>query len=345
MAVADPPSEPLLKIEGLEVAFEGRERTLGVRHASVSVKPGTIVGLVGESGSGKSLTCRAVNRLIPRPGRITAGSVCLAGRDVVAMSRRELRELRAHTVGMVFQDPFTALNPTRRVGAQLVEVLRLHLGLSEAAAKARATELLGEMDIPDPELRLSSYPHEMSGGMRQRVMIALAIAAKPALLIADEPTTALDVTTQAQILKLIMRLREETGMAVLFVSHDMGVIAQICDGIHVMYGGYVVEAGTAAEVLSDPQHPYTRALLRSVPSIRNLGIGRRTGIPGRPPERGEILPGCPFAPRCRFATTACVEVSMELESVGPGHHTACPLVRFDSDGTLVTLTAAGRATE
>jgi oligopeptide/dipeptide ABC transporter ATP-binding protein len=323
----------LLKIEGLRIEFDGAERTVGVQHASVSVSAGTIVGLVGESGSGKSLTCRAVSQLIPRPGRIASGSVTLAGQEVVGMSRRELQELRAHTVGMVFQDPFTALNPTRRIGAQLTEVLRLNLGMPRAASRDRAIELLGQMEIPEPERRFDAYPHELSGGMRQRVMIALAIAPSPTLLIADEPTTALDVTTQAQILKLIVRLRDEVGMSVLFVSHDMGVVAQICDGIHVMYGGHVVEAGEAAAVLARPQHPYTRALLQSVPSIESAATGRhRAGIPGRPPARGEELPGCPFAPRCRFAESNCTSVPMTLESFEENHRTACPVVRFATDG-------------
>jgi oligopeptide/dipeptide ABC transporter ATP-binding protein len=322
-------SSPLLVIEDLEISFPGPEPSVGVRSASLSVEPGTITGLVGESGSGKSLTCRAVNRLIPRPGEITNGRVSFDGRDVLAMSKRELRKFRATEVGMIFQDPFTALNPTLRVGKQLFETLRINLGLPHAEAKSRSIELLEQVDIPEASKRYSSYPHELSGGMRQRIMIALAVAAGPKLLIADEPTTALDVTTQAQILKLLLRLRDETGMAVLFVSHDMGVIAQICDGVNVMYGGYVVEAGPVDAVLRSPQHPYTRALLQSIPSIEQARSGqRRAGIPGRPPERGEKLPGCPFVPRCRYATEACTSLPMVLEPVGPGQRTACPIKRF-----------------
>jgi oligopeptide/dipeptide ABC transporter ATP-binding protein len=323
------PEAPLLTIEHLEVVFEGRERVVGVRDTSLSVEARSIVGLVGESGSGKSLTCRAVNRLIPRPGRIAAGRVVFAGRDVLAMSGRELRAMRAREVGMIFQDPFTALNPTMRVGTQLSETLRVNLGLSRQDARTRAIELLEQVDIPEPSKRFAAYPHELSGGMRQRVMIALAVAPHPKLLIADEPTTALDVTTQAEILKLILRLRDETGMAVLFVSHDMGVISQICDVVHVMYGGYVVESGPEATVLRAPQHPYTRALIQAIPSIDNVGKDRRrTGIPGRPPERGEELTGCPFRPRCEFATDACASVPMTLEAAARDHFTACPLMRF-----------------
>jgi oligopeptide/dipeptide ABC transporter ATP-binding protein len=335
--VAREKNSSLLVIEDLEISFRGPEPVVGVRAASLTVEPGTISGLVGESGSGKSLTCRAVNRLIPRPGEITNGRVSFDGRDVLAMSKSELRKLRAHEVGMIFQDPFTALNPTLRVGKQLSETLRVNLGLSGAEAKSRAIELLEQVDIPEASRRYSSYPHELSGGMRQRVMIALAVAASPKLLIADEATTALDVTTQAQILKLIMRLRDETGMAVLFVSHDMGVIAQICDGVNVMYGGYVVEAGPVDAVLRSPQHPYTRALLQSIPSIEQARTQqRRTGIPGRPPERGEQLPGCPFVPRCRFATEACTSVPMTLEPVGPQQVTACPIKRFGAGQSQVS---------
>jgi len=330
-------SSPLLVIQDLEISFPGPEPSVGVRSASLSVAPGTITGLVGESGSGKSLTCRSVNRLIPRPGEITNGHVAFDGRDVLAMSKKELRKFRATEVGMIFQDPFTALNPTLRIGKQLAETLRVNLGLSNAEAKARSIELLEQVDIPEAGKRYSSYPHELSGGMRQRVMIALAVAAGPKLLIADEATTALDVTTQAQILKLLLRLRDETGMAVLFVSHDMGVIAQICDGINVMYGGYVVEAGPADAILRSPQHPYTRALLQSIPSIEQARSGqRRAGIPGRPPERGEKLPGCPFVPRCRYATEPCTSVPMTLESAGPAQLTACPIKRFGTGRATVS---------
>jgi oligopeptide/dipeptide ABC transporter ATP-binding protein len=332
----------LLAIEHLEVVFEGRECVVGVRDTSLTVENGTIVGLVGESGSGKSLTCRAVNRLIPRPGRIASGQVRFGGRDVLAMSRRELRTLRAREVGMIFQDPFSALNPTMRVGAQLAQTLRVNLGLSRDAARTRAIELLEQVDIPEPSQRFAAYPHELSGGMRQRVMIALAVAPSPQLLIADEPTTALDVTTQAGILKLILRLRDETGMAVLFVSHDMGVISQVCDVVHVMYGGYVVESGPKATVLGAPQHPYTRALIQSIPSIDSAGTDRRrTGIPGRPPERGEEVTGCPFRPRCEFATHACASVAMTLESVSRDHLTACPIMRFKP--TVVAAQSRGGA--
>jgi oligopeptide/dipeptide ABC transporter ATP-binding protein len=325
--------DALLTVDNLEITFDGRHRVVGVRDASLAVAPGMIMGLVGESGSGKSLTCRAVNRLLQRPGEITAGRVTFDGRDVRAMSPAELRRLRAREIGMVFQDPFSALNPTMRVGHQLAETLRKNLGLSRQAARARAIELLDQVDIPEPAKRFSAYPHELSGGMRQRVMIALAVASSPKLLIADEPTTALDVTTQAQILKLLVRLRDETGMAVLFVSHDIGVVAQICDAVAVMYGGYVVESGPVDAVIRQPQHPYTRALLQSIPSIEQAGErSRRTGIPGRPPERGEELPGCPFAPRCRFASEECASVPMVLEPVAPQHATACPFMRFSPEG-------------
>jgi oligopeptide/dipeptide ABC transporter ATP-binding protein len=316
----------LLSVEGLRVEFGP---LAAVKGAGLTLAPGEIVGLIGESGSGKSLTCRAVVRLIPRPGRIAAGSIAFDGRDVLALSPAELREFRAHDVGMIYQDPFSSLNPVFRVRDQLTETLRLNLGMRTPEARAHAVELLDGVGIPDPERRALSYPHELSGGMRQRVMIALATASRPRLLLADEPTTALDVTTQAQILALLMRLREERGMAVLLVSHDFGVIAQVCDRVAVMYGGHIVETGPIATIYRNAEHPYTRALLESVPELESAGKpSRRGGIPGVPPEPTEALPGCVFKPRCRFARPECASVSMALEPVSAEHATACPVRPF-----------------
>lgn len=322
---------PVLQIEGLRVEFPSAEGPRAAVHGvSLSVGRGEMVGLVGESGCGKSLTCRSAIRLVPSPGRIAAGSVRVEGRDVLAMSGAELRRLRAHDVGMVFQDPFSSLNPVFRVGAQVAETLRENLGLASGEARARAVRLLEEAGIPDAERWSAAYPHELSGGMRQRVMIALATAAEPKLLIADEPSTALDVTTQAQILALLRRLREERGMAVLLVSHDFGVIAQTCDRVAVMYGGHVVETGPVESVYATPQHPYTRALLASVPALESAGRGRRReAIPGQPPEPGEEPPGCVFAPRCTSARPECAGVSMKLEPAGGDQASACPFVRVD----------------
>jgi oligopeptide/dipeptide ABC transporter ATP-binding protein len=316
----------LLTIEGLRVEFGPH---VAVKGAGLAVAPGEILGLIGESGSGKSLTCRAVVRLIPRPGRIAAGSIAFDGRDVLALPPAELRELRAQDVGMIYQDPFSSLNPVFRVRDQIAETLRLNLGMGKGQARVHAVELLDGVGIPEPERRALSYPHELSGGMRQRVMIALATASRPRLLLADEPTTALDVTTQAQILALLMRLREERGMAVLLVSHDFGVIAQVCDRVAVMYGGHIVETGPIATIYRNAQHPYTRALLESVPELESAGKpSRRGGIPGVPPELTEELPGCVFKPRCRFARPECAEISMALEPVSPEHATACPVRPF-----------------
>jgi oligopeptide/dipeptide ABC transporter ATP-binding protein len=316
----------LLSIEGLRVEFGP---LVAVKAAGLTIAPGEIVGLIGESGSGKSLTCRSVVRLIPRPGRIAAGSVTFDGRDVLALDPAGLRDLRAHDVGMIYQDPFSSLNPTFRVRDQIVETLRANLGMGKAEARSHAVELLDGVGIPEPERRALSYPHELSGGMRQRVMIALATASRPRLLLADEPTTALDVTTQAQILGLLMRLREQRGMAVLLVSHDFGVIAQVCDRVAVMYGGHVVETGPIATIYNDAQHPYTRALLESVPELESAGKPtRRAGIAGVPPELTDVLPGCVFAPRCRFRRTGCEEISMALEPLAPDHETACPMRPF-----------------
>jgi oligopeptide/dipeptide ABC transporter ATP-binding protein len=321
---------PLLRIEGLRVEFEGGDDPLvAVDGAGLSVEPGEVVGLIGESGSGKSLTCRSVMRLVPRPGRITSGEIEFDGRDVLAMSGQELRHFRAHDAGMIYQDPFSSLNPVYRIRDQIAETLRVNLGMAKGEARAHAVELLDGVGIRDPERRALSYPHELSGGMRQRVMIALATASRPRLLLADEPTTALDVTTQAQILALLLRLRAERDMAVLLVSHDFGVIAQVCDRVAVMYAGHVVETGPIAALYNNAQHPYTRALLESVPELESAGRRtRRPGIAGVPPELTDVLPGCVFMPRCRHAQPSCAEISMELQPVSAGHETACPVRPF-----------------
>jgi oligopeptide/dipeptide ABC transporter ATP-binding protein len=318
----------LLTIENLRIAFPARGGPVEVvRGVNLEVEPGETVGLVGESGSGKSLSCRSIIRLMPSHAQMTA-SVHFDGHDVMAMSGKALRDHRAHNVGMIFQDPFSCFNPTKRIGEQVAETLRVNAGMDKSSARARAIELLASVEIDRPEQRYLAFPHELSGGMRQRVMIAIAISAGPRLLIADEPTTALDVTTQAQILTLIEQRRRDLNMAVLLVSHDFGVIAQACQRVAVMYGGYVVEAGPVAEICARPQHPYTRALLESIPSLESAGHHvRRAGIPGQPPTAGEMGPGCPFAQRCAFARPDCAGVDMSLEAVGDAHATACPFVR------------------
>jgi len=321
-------TEPLLRIEDLRIGFTHRGGTTNVvRGVSLEVGPGESVGLVGESGSGKSLSCRSIIRLMPARAEIRARRVEFEGRDVLALTDAQLRAHRSHNVGMIFQDPFGCFDPTKRVGEQVAETLRVNAGMDRAAAHSRTLELLDGVNIDRPEQRYRSYPHELSGGMRQRVMIAMAISANPKLLIADEPTTALDVTTQAQILDLIQELRRQSGMAVLLVSHDFGVIAQACDRVVVMYGGYVVEAGPVGEVCARPQHPYTRALLESIPNLESAGHRvRREGIPGQPPNPAELTTGCPFVDRCRLVQPECANVDMSLIAVAEQHVTACPFV-------------------
>jgi oligopeptide/dipeptide ABC transporter ATP-binding protein len=323
-------TQPLLSIEKLEVQFGPKAAPLtAVRGVSLDVNAGEIVGLIGESGSGKSLTCRSVMRLIQRPGRISAGTISYEGTDVLAMDTKALREFRAHQAGMIYQDPFSSLNPVRTIGSQLVETLRVNLGMPKTEAHQHAIGLLDGVGIPDPDKRVRAYPHELSGGQRQRVMIALATASRPRLLLADEPTTALDVTTQAQILDLICHLRDERGMGVLLVSHDFGVIAQVCDRVAVMYGGHIVESGPIATIYEHAEHPYARALLESVPELESAGaVRRRTGIRGTPPELSEVQAGCPFMPRCDHAVESCSSVSMALEELEPGHVSACPVRPF-----------------
>ena len=324
----------LLEIESLRVEFPGEDGPLvAVKGVDLTLEQGEVLGLVGESGSGKSLTCRAVMQLVPEPGSISAGRVRFDGEDVLSLRKSKLRDFRAHSVGMIYQNPFGSLNPVMRVGAQIAETLRVNRGMKRDAAKSEAVALLERVGIEDPERRYRAYPHELSGGMCQRVMIAIATASSPRLMLADEPTTALDVTTQAQILKLLGQMRAEEGMAMLLVSHDFGVIAQACDRVAVMYGGHIVETGPVETIYHEPEHPYTRALLNSVPELDSAGnVQRRAALAGHPPELSDVIPGCVFAPRCEHARQECAGIEMKLCPVGADHHSACPVRPFAGAG-------------
>jgi len=321
-------TDAVLSIENLQVAFPaGGRDVLAANEVNLAVGAGEIVGLIGESGSGKSVTCRAVLGLVPFPGRVIGGRIRFGERDLLGLTDAELRRVRAQELGMIFQDPFSSLNPVQRVGDQLMETLTVNLRLGRAAARAEAADLVSAVGLTDARRLLASYPHELSGGMRQRIMIALATAARPRLLIADEPTTALDVTTQARILELLTRLRRVMGMAILLVSHDFGVIAETCDRVAVMYAGHIVEQGPVDSVYRRSEHPYTQALLRSIPSLASAVTRTpRQTIGGQPPDLADLPPGCPFAPRCPHVRPACRDVTMELERAGD-HLTACPFVR------------------
>jgi oligopeptide/dipeptide ABC transporter ATP-binding protein len=317
-------SEPLLEVEGLRVRV-GRADSEGsfepVLGASLRAARREVVGVVGESGSGKSLTLRAIAGLLPAGVEISAGRVRVGAVEVAAASAEELRRMRGESVSMIFQEPMTALNPTMRIGAQIAEAARAHGDVSRSEARRRSLELLSRMGFSDPERRARLYPHELSGGMRQRVMIAIALAGDPELLLCDEPTTALDATVTMKVLDLLIGLAADLDLAVVIVTHDLGVAARICDRIVVMYAGRVVEEGPATEVLRRPRHPYTLALLRAVPT-REGGIEDLQAIPGAPPQPTDELPGCPFAPRCPFAEPECLQ-PVELVELGEGRTTAC----------------------
>ena len=322
---------PLLSIEGLRVGFPSLEGiVLAANDVHLTVGPGEVLGLVGESGSGKSVTCRAIVGMVPHPGAVLGGRIEYGGRNVLEFNRAEMRELRAHEIAMIFQDPASALNPVFTIGHQISEVLRLNAGLSRAAARARSIELLERVGIPAPDRRMSAYPHELSGGMRQRVMIAMALAGEPRLLLADEPTTALDVTIQDQVLRLLEDLRRERNMSMILVSHDMGVIGTTAHRVAVMYAGRIVEVAPVDVLFSSPDHPYTRALIDAMPQLMpEEGSALRT-IPGQPPDLLELGSGCPFAPRCPLARDECSEVSMELTPVSPTQFSACPFARTET---------------
>jgi oligopeptide/dipeptide ABC transporter ATP-binding protein len=316
-------TEPLLRVTDLRVEFPLTRGTLrAVDGASFEVRPGEALGIVGESGSGKTMTLRALMGLLPRAARITSGTIELDGVDLTLASADRLRELRGRTVSMVFQEPMTALNPVMRVGDQIAEAPLVRLGYGRRKARGTALELMRRVGIPDAARRVDAYPHELSGGMRQRVMIAIALSAAPKLILCDEPTTALDVTIQDQILKLLASLREELGVSLLFVSHDLAVIAQTCRRVAVMYAGQIVETGTVDAVFREPHHPYTLGLLRAVPDF-DLVRGELASIPGSPPDAVEPPSGCRFHPRCGFVREACTVAPIPLIRVGGEREARC----------------------
>jgi peptide/nickel transport system ATP-binding protein len=318
----------LLEIEDLRVHFKTDDGIVrAVDGVSLSVEPGRTLGIVGESGSGKSVASLTILGLSRAPNASISGAIRFGGRDLAQLDEEGLRTVRGNEIAMIFQDPLSSLHPFYRVGWQIVEAIQAHREVPKAQAKARAIELLREVGIPSPERRVHDYPHEFSGGMRQRAMIAMALANEPSLLIADEPTTALDVTTQAQILALLGRLQEERGMAVILITHDLGVVAENADEIAVMYAGRLVERAGARELFAAPQHPYTWGLLRSIPSLTAPAGEELHPIPGLPPSLINVPGGCPFHPRCRYAQPRHAEVEPELGPVPgrPGHEVACLL--------------------
>jgi oligopeptide transport system ATP-binding protein len=316
----------LLDVQGLETQFKTPD---GIVHAvnriSFGLKEGETLGIVGESGCGKSVTMLSLLRLIQSPpGKITAGSALFNGHDLLKMSNEEIRNVRGAQITMIFQDPMTSLNPVLTIGLQLIEPLMLHLGMDRRQALVRAAELLEIVGIPKAKDRLSDYPHQFSGGMRQRVMIAMALSCSPQILIADEPTTALDVTIQAQIVELVKRLRDELGMTVIWITHDLGIIAGLAQNVIVMYGGYIIEEAPVNELYAHPEHPYTIGLMGSLPRVDEQGHHRLTSIEGQPPILFERPNNCPFAPRCKYAIERCKNENPALEMIGQDHHrTAC----------------------
>jgi oligopeptide transport system ATP-binding protein len=318
----------LLDVQDLRTYFHTRNGVVrAVDGVSFSIEPGETLGIVGESGSGKSVTAYSLLGLIPRPpGRIESGSARFDNTDLLRTTRSELRAIRGGRISMIFQDPMTALNPYMRIGPQVAEPLRIHRGVSRKEAARKTIEALEAVGIPDAASRLSAYPHQFSGGMRQRVMIAMALITRPKILIADEPTTALDVTVQAQILALIKKLQQETGSAVILITHDMGIVAGTCDRVLVMYAGRIVESGPTRDIFYNPRHPYTQALLESLPAAHAKKEALLT-IPGLPPDLSQNIDACAFAPRCRYARDICTVRRPDLVELEPGRSTACVRVQ------------------
>ncbi|OKP82299.1 ABC transporter ATP-binding protein [Paenibacillus sp. P32E] len=325
----------LLSVEDLQVSFATRDgENQAVRGVSFHIDAGETVGIVGESGSGKSVTAKAIMSLITPPGRITAGNIEFRGERLTGLSEKEWRSLRGNRIAMVFQDPMTSLNPVKKIGQQLTEVIRRHRGLNKEAAVAEAARMLLQVGIQNPEQRLKQYPHEFSGGMRQRVMIAMALSCQPELLIADEPTTALDATIQAQILDLFKELKENSDTAIALITHDLGVVAQVCTRVIVMYGGLIMEEGTVEDIFYRPRHPYTEGLLRSIPKRGGGSRERLIPIEGTPPDLLDPPPGCPFMERCPHAFARCSERPPVVE-LTPGHRSMCWLAESTQDQTAV----------
>ncbi len=330
MSAADAARASIMEVRDLRTSFhtavgEGR----AVDGVSFHLDRGETLGLVGESGCGKSVTALSILRLVAPPGRIEGGKVVLSGRDLLGLTEKDMRRVRGDEVAMVFQEPMSSLNPVLTCGRQIEEAVQLHQGGSRQDARSRAVEMMDLVGMPAPEQRVDEFPHQLSGGMRQRVMIAIALSCNPQVLIADEPTTALDVTIQAQILELLARLQEELHMAILLITHDLGVVAEVADRVAVMYAGQIVETATTKALFADPRHPYTRGLLRSIPHLD--GEQRRLEvIPGRVPEATEFSPGCRFHPRCLLAEEACAAAPQSLEECLIGHQVRCR--RWDVDG-------------
>ena len=324
-AVQASPRRTVLEVEDVRTRFHTRDGTVhAVNGISFDLSEGELLGVVGESGSGKSVTMMSLLKLLPMPpAEIVSGRVRLDGEDLMGLGLDDLRQVRGARVGFVFQDPMTSLNPVLTVGYQLTEPLRVHLRMGRSAARRRAVELLERVGIPAAASRLDDFPHQFSGGMRQRVMIAIALACNPRVLIADEPTTALDVTIQAQILELMKRLRRESGMAIVWITHDLGVMAGLADRVMVMYGGLVVERASVARLYRDPRHPYTRGLLATLPRLDGTRAERLESIPGQPPNLDRAPSACPFAPRCSHAFDRCRQENPPLEVVADGHEAAC----------------------
>jgi oligopeptide/dipeptide ABC transporter ATP-binding protein len=316
----------LLSVSSLVTQFSTRSGIVkAVDGVSWDVEEGETVALVGESGCGKSASALSIMRLIAEPaGRIVSGSVMFKGRDLLALTDEEMRKVRGREIGMIFQEPMTSLNPVLTVGRQLTEGLEIHLGMTPTAARARALELLGMVGIPDAQRRLGQYPHQFSGGMRQRMMIAMALACEPPLILADEPTTALDVTIQAQILELMKSLSRKLGVAMLIITHNLGVVARYADRVNVMYAGKIIERASARELYANPRHPYTEGLLRSVPRLEEPRRSKLAPIEGQPPDLTRLPAGCAFAPRCRWREARCDESAPALAALaGEWHMSAC----------------------
>ncbi len=317
----------LLEVENLATTFHSRgQKVQAVRGIDLHVEEGEVLGIVGESGSGKSVTMKTVMGLLPENAAVSSDKLVFGGRDLKTISREDYRKIRGKEMTMIFQDPMTALDPLKKIGGHLTEVILRHSDCSKAAARARAIEVLGMVGIPNPEERMDQYPHEFSGGMRQRVLIAMALSCHPKLLIADEPTTALDVTIQAQILDLLRELKEKSRTSIVLITHDMGVVASICSRIMIMYGGLIAEEGLAEEIFYQPKHPYTKALLKAIPSANRKEGERLVSIPGLPPSLIEPPKGCPFADRCTQVMPQCRTEMPKMREISPTHKAMCHFI-------------------